>query len=201
MTDAEINKVIESVILVLLGEDLTREQSLQEHLQEVVDREAARMAVGRDMTPAGFEAVETIVNKINLPQSVVDFAIGKCLEIYEREKKDFFSIRTDDALGSATRLIYCGASRNVIEKVISAVAEHGWFGRIENITRELLGRGLTPTEVKALVRHYVNNKGCRCREDERELLRMAQEYMSPEDVAEAKDQIRCFAIEFENFPD
>ncbi len=189
--------IIESVISVLLGEDLTKEQSLQENLQEAVNREAARMATGHDETPASFAAVEIIVSKMNLLQSTVDFAVGKCLEIYERGKNDPFDIHNFDALNAAIKLLRYGASREMIEKVIGAVAEHGWHGRIEGLAQKFLGRGLTPAEVKALVHHYVNDKGSRGSDTEEKLLEMARKYMSPEDAAEIASQIQHFVTEFE----
>lgn len=206
MTDTEREEVIRSVILALLGEDLVRVKSLLENMEEAVASETTRAALSRvggkaQELPAHYAAIEAIVNRMDLSQETVDFAVLKCLEIYEKNKSTYFSLATNDSLMAATRLISYDASRSVIEKVVGAIAENGWYGRIEVLANKFLGRGLTANEVRALVWNYVNDKACQSSDTEEQLLGMARKYMSAKEAREVDIQIKDFVTKVKRYSD
>ncbi len=198
MTVEERDKVIKSIIIILLGGKMEEQLSLQRELEAVVLREVADMAIlrmgGTKTEDVSYSAVVTIAANLNL-RAITDFAIGKCLEIYEIKKLNFLRLGANEPLDTATKLAYYNASLEVIEKVIATIAENGWYGRIEAMVRELLNRGLTSSEVMLLVKQYVNDKGHRSEDQEQRLIVMAQIYV-PEKVAEVRGKIRKFAEDF-----
>jgi len=111
-------------------------------------------------------------------REITDYAIEKCLEVYEKEKKKFMSLVTNPCLETATRLLPYNPSKAMAEKVIVAVAEQGWYGRIESLAKRYLVRGLTADEVMALVEHFMKQRGMISGYEE--ILQLAKKYM-PED--------------------
>ncbi|OGN04200.1 MAG: hypothetical protein A2831_01725 [Candidatus Yanofskybacteria bacterium RIFCSPHIGHO2_01_FULL_44_17] len=189
-----INSVIE--IFLPLGKN---KPSLSDELQEVVSREAAEVAVRQvggavETARVNYAAARAIVTKVG-SRAVADFAVSRCMEIYDANKNQFFSLDSNAALNAAISMLPY-ASPDLKERVIAAVAENGWYGRIESLANKYLNRGLTIEEVLALVNSYVNNKGVRAEHTEKELLRIARAY-APGKTAEVGSKIRQFVIDFE----
>lgn len=198
MTAQEKDAIINSVIEIFLpsGND---KRSLSEELQESISREAICVAIRQvggtvEAMPANYAAVKAIVVATK-SEVVANFAAAKCMEIYDANKNQIFGISSNDALNAAINMLPY-VSLEIKNRIIVAVAEKGWYGRIESLTKKYLGRGLTIKEVEALVESYVNNKGCRAQHQEAQLLRMAQAY-APKKIGEIRSKIRQFVQDFE----
>lgn len=198
MAIQEREDVVKSIISYFLV--VNKRKGSFEALRELVNREAAEMAIRRTsgnvrVEQMHYEAVIFIAEK-EKSQAVTDFAIKMCLEIYEMHKDEFVRLSSNDALDTAVKLSYLGASKNVAEKVITAIAENGWYGRIEGFAKNLLSRELKSEEVMMLVEKYVKDKGCRSESQEEELLRMVLTY-APEILEEVQQKIDKFVKEFQ----
>lgn len=118
---------------------------------------------------------------------VTDYAIKRCLQEYEKNKNSLFGLESHPPLNTATQLVYYSASKEMIGKVIFAVAESGWYGRIEDLAQKTLGRGLTVAEVTALVEHFVKQRGMIA--GHRKIWNMVTNYVSKELRGELYDKI------------
>jgi hypothetical protein len=185
MTIADMNEAVRGVIRGLMG---AKEN-------DFCSDELAKL----NFNAAKYTAVVIIVAN-RREQEVTDYAIEKCLEIYQANKSEMFHLRSSEALSAAATLATYEASRGVVEKIVALLAENGWCGKLKDLTRKLLNRAITSAEVMALVDHYVNNKGSRAQHREEELLRLAQIY-APEIKSEVGRKIALFAIEFESHCD
>ena len=176
MTRQEKEEVINSVIEILLPLS-GKKQSLDNKLQEIASREAVEVAVRRvggipGSLQANYSAIAILVNEVGL-KTVADFAVTRCLTIYDAKKSELFDLDSGDALNAATWMLTF-ASVSVRERVIAAVAENGWYGRIEAMAKQYLNRGLTAKEVMALVDSYVNNWAIRAEHQEADLIRITR---------------------------
>lgn len=192
MTFAELAKiqnqkgeVVKAVIDILLNAD---KKNFQLNELEALQFDASK-----------YTAISVIAAHFR-DRNVTDHAIEKCLEIYQANKNEMFHLRSNEALSAATNLAFYGASQKLIEKIAVILAEAGWCGRLKDLTRKLLDRALTATEVMALVDHYVNNTGSRAEHQEKELIRLAQIY-APEIRDEGVRKITAFVREFESHCD
>jgi hypothetical protein len=188
--------IIKSVILVLMNESATHYRSDKNQMDKIVEREMAHVR-GLKAKGVYHDAIEQIIARMRVSQSVVDFTVEKYLDLYNKSirksfKMGFTSLFEDtDSLAAAAEVAKYGVSKGVAENLVGVLARHGWICA-EDVAQDCLHRGLTSREVLWIIESYCKDKASRNETFEEDLKKMAKKYCSKIDMQKALSKIDAF---------
>lgn len=145
----------------------------------------------------GFVAVQILLGKLKPDRPVVDFVVKRYMEIF-KEKGENRLFANSGALDAATMAVEFGASPELIGEVIQEAAKMGWHGRLEDMARGLLNRGLTKPEVLWLVDAYVNDTATQGDSTEEHLIELARKYLKPQEARNVVLRLHDFRYAFQH---
>lgn len=182
-------EVIKEVVKILM-EQIEPESKSEQSVSLAIKRNDGHRA-----------ATYTIVNRMGLSQATVDWIVNRHIEKYQKSLGRGRFLEDTDPLSDVLALIYCGASKEVIEKVIGLCVRKGWYGRTEGMCRDLLGRDLNPEEIHALVDAYVNNRASRSTTQEEYLIDLAERCLDAEGARAVRMKVDGFIAEWNRHTD